>query len=296
MRRLCPSINELMAFEATARHGSITRAAMELCVTQGAVSRQILGIEEWLGVKLFERIKQRLVLTDTGRSYLAKVRPSLDALEAATVELRAHRGAGGMFTLACVPTFGAKWLIPRLPAFMQRHPDINLSFVPYAQSAEFLTSGGPDAAIRFGEGVWPNTVAEYVAGRELLAIAAPGIAQAIRQPDNVAEHTLLHHTSVPHAWEDWRAATGIARLETYVGPRFDQYSVLIQGAIAGLGVALVPECLVRDELASGVVRAVFSNTIKGWKGYYLCYPDDRQHLSSLVEFRNWLLEQANMQD
>ena len=293
MRRLCPSINELKAFEAVARHVSITHAAGELCVTQGAVSRQILSLEDWLGVKLFERIKQRMVLTDTGRAYLAKVRPSLAALEAATVELRAQRGTGGVFTLACAPTFGARWLIPRLPALNRIHPDITLSFAPYAQSPEFLTGGGPDAAIRFGEGVWPNEVADYVTGRELVVIAAPSVAKALRKPADVARHPLLHHTSVPHAWEDWRAAMDVAKLDTYAGPRFDQYSLLIQAVVAGLGVALVPECLVREELASGKVRAVYSNTIKGWKGYYLCYPEDRQHLPALVAFRSWLLGQAS---
>ena len=132
MRRVCPSVQELKAFEATARHMSVTRAATELCVTQGAVSRQILNLENWLGIALFERVKQRLVLTQAGQTYLAQIRPSLLALETATIELRASAGASGVLNLACVPTFGAKWLIPRLPDFKRLHPDISVSFVPYA--------------------------------------------------------------------------------------------------------------------------------------------------------------------
>ena len=129
MRRLCPSIQELQAFETTARYMNVTRAASELCVSQGAISRQILNLEEWLGVPLFERIKQRLVLTEAGRSYLKNIRPSLSKLEAATIELRAHRGSGGVFNLACAPTFGAKWLIPRLASFLKQQPEIKQELI-----------------------------------------------------------------------------------------------------------------------------------------------------------------------
>jgi DNA-binding transcriptional LysR family regulator len=293
MRRLCPSIQELQAFEAAARHMSITRAATELCVTQGAVSRQILSLEAWLEVRLFERVKQRLILTQPGRTYLAQVRPSLLALESATVELRTSATAAGLFHLACVPTFGAKWLIPRLPDFKRQHPDITVSFVPYVQGAEFVMGGSIDAAIRFGEGIWPNAQADYLTGRELLAVAAPSMAQKIQGAQDVAKCPLLHHSSVPHAWEDWRMAAGIADMESYAGARFDQFSLLIEAVIAELGVALVPACLISEELGSGKMQAISGNTIEGWKGYYLCYPEERQHLPALLAFRAWLLRQAN---
>lgn len=293
MRRLCPSIQELQAFEAAVRHMSITRAATELCVTQGAVSRQIRSLEDWLGVHLFERVKQRLVLTQAGRSYLARVRPSLLALESATVELRTSASATGLFHLACVPTFGATWLIPRLPDFKRQHPDITVSFVPYVRGADFVMGGSIDAAIRFGEGIWPNAHADYLTGRELLAVAAPSMAQKIQRVQDVSHYPLLHHASVPHAWEDWRVAAGISDMESYAGARFDQFSLLIEAVIAELGVALVPACLISDELSSGKIQSISGNTIEGWKGYYLCYPEERQHLPALLAFRAWLLRQAN---
>lgn len=293
VRRVCPSVQELKAFEATARHMSVTRAATELCVTQGAVSRQILNLENWLGIALFERVKQRLVLTQAGQTYLAQIRPSLLALETATIELRASAGASGVLNLACVPTFGAKWLIPRLPDFKRLHPDISVSFVPYAQSGDFVVGGAVDGAIRFGEGIWANTLVDYLTGRELLAVAAPAIAQEIRRARDVANWPLLHHTSVPHAWEDWRVAAGLAEMESYAGARFDQFSLLIEAVIAELGVALVPECLIRSELLSGKMQALSGNTIEGWKGYYLCFPEERQHVPALMAFRAWLLSQVN---
>ena len=292
MRRVCPSIQELQAFEAAARHMSITRAATELCVTQGAVSRQILSLEDWLGIPLFERVKQRLVLTQAGHTYLSGIRPSLFALESATIELRASATATGVLTLACVPTFGAKWLIPRLPDFKRKHPDITVSFVPYAQSGDFILGGTVDVAIRFGEGVWPNAVVDYLTGRELLAVAAPAISQKIRQAQDVADWPLLHHTSVPHAWENWRVAAGLEELKSYVGARFDQFSLLIEAVIAELGIALVPACLIGSELLSGKVQAISGSTIEGWKGYYLCYPEERQHLPTVMAFREWLISQV----
>ena len=293
MRRVCPSIQELQAFEAAARHLSMTRAATELCVTQGAVSRQILSLEDWLGICLFERVKQRLVLTQAGHTYLAQIRPSLQALERATIELRASATAAAVLTLACVPTFGAKWLIPRLPDFRRKHPDITVSFVPYAQSGDFIVGGSVDVAIRFGEGVWPHAIVDYLTGRELLAVAAPAIAQKIRHAQDVAAWPLLHHTSVPHAWEDWRMASGLAEMKSYAGARFDQFSLLIEAVIAQLGVALVPACLISSELLSGKVQAISGNTIEGWKGSYLCYPEDRQHLPALIAFRQWLISQVD---
>ncbi len=293
MRRVCPSIQELQAFEAAARHMSITRAATELCVTQGAVSRQILSLEDWLGIPLFERVKQRLVLTQAGHTYLARIRPSLFALETATIELRTSATTAGVLTLACVPTFGAKWLIPRLPDFKRKHPNITVSFVPYAQNGEFILGGSVDVAIRFGEGVWPNAIVDYLTGRELLAVAAPAIAQKIRHAKDVAAWPLLHHTSVPHAWEDWRVSAGLDEMKSYAGARFDQFSLLIEAVIAQLGVALVPACLISNELLSGKVQAISGNTIEGWKGYYLCYPEERQHLPAVMAFREWLISQVS---
>ena len=139
MRRFCPSLTDLQAFEVAARHSSFTRAAQELCVTQGAVSKQVKHLEAFVGVELFLRIRQGLVLTEAGRAYLAKIQAGLGQIEAATVELIAHQGRGGTLNLTCMPTFGARWLIPRLTAFMRQRPDIHVEFLPHRQGYDFST-------------------------------------------------------------------------------------------------------------------------------------------------------------
>ncbi|GAB4398792.1 MAG: transcriptional regulator GcvA [Rhodoferax sp.] len=292
MRRICPSIQELQAFDAVARHLNMTHAAEELCVTQGAVSKHILRLEEWLGVRLFERVKQRLVLTPPAKTYLALIRPSLAALEAASLKLRTAGQDQATLQLACVPTFCAKWLLPRLPTFLQTHPEVKISFTPF--SSAFGQGPADDAlvTIRYGEGVWAHTCADYLTGRNLLLVGAPQIAGQIRDPQDLKHCGLLHHTSLPHVWENWRRANGDLPMNAYAGMRFEQFSLLIEAAVAGLGVALVPACLIQPEIADGRLATVSNSTIDGWKGYYLCYPPDMQHRHDLAALRDWMLEQV----
>jgi len=155
MRRFCPSLTDLQTFEAAARYSSFTQAAQALCVTQGAVSKQIKHLEEFVGVKLFLRIRQGLILTEAGQVYLQKIQTGLSEIEAATMELIAHQGQGGTLHLTCMPTFGARWLIPRLTAFMRQRPDIRIEFLPHRQGYDFSTPE-LDVAVRFGEGIWPE--------------------------------------------------------------------------------------------------------------------------------------------
>lgn len=172
MRRFCPSLTDLQAFEVAARHSSFTRAAQELCVTQGAVSKQVKHLEAFVGVELFLRIRQGLVLTEAGRAYLAKIQAGLGQIEAATVELIAHQGRGGTLNLTCMPTFGARWLIPRLTAFMRQRPDIHVEFLPHRQGYDF-SAPELDAAVRFGEGLWPGSGADYIVGRDIVPVYSP---------------------------------------------------------------------------------------------------------------------------
>jgi LysR family transcriptional regulator, glycine cleavage system transcriptional activator len=300
VRRLCPSITELQAFDAACRHESFTQAAVEMHCTQGAVSRQIGSLEATVGVTLFERTRQRLVLTDAGRSYLLAVRPALAQLEAATIQLLSHGGRGGTLNIAALPTFGGKWLIPRLPAFQRAHPDIMLNFLPHAQGYDF-SRPELDASIRFGEGVWPGAQSDYIAGRDAIVIVSPGALTALAQETkkkrtlaarDLPKIGLLHHISVPHAWEEWFARAGLKDVNPHVGPRFDQFTLIIQAVNAGIGAAVVPRCLVEDELHSRRVVAPFATGVTLSQGYYLCTPDSKAHLPSLNTFRSWLLKEA----
>ncbi len=294
MRRLQPPIHLLKAFTATARFGSVSRACEALHLTQSAVSKQIAELEQLTGVLLFERIRQRLTLTPAGLRYEAAIRPLLAQLEAATLELITSADGGGALHLSTLPTFGAKWLIPRLPAFQQAHPHIALHFVPYVHGYDFQRAD-LDCAILFGKGNWPGAVAQYLTGRDVMLIAppAPPGQPLLRQAQDVAGFTLLQHVSVPHAWTHWCEAHGVRGVNALLGPQLDQFHSLIRAVMAGMGLALVPRCLVSEDVAQGLVSAPLNDGYRDEMGYYLCYPESRSHLKPLTSFRDWLLAEVN---
>lgn len=292
MRRFCPSLTDLQAFEVTARQGSFTLAARELCVTQGAVSKQIKHLETFLGVQLFLRSRRGLVLTEAGRGYLRRVEAALGQIEAASLALIAHQGKGGTLYLTSLPTFGAKWLIPRLPAFLRRCPDVHIEFLPHRQGYDF-SSPDLDAAVRFGNGAWPGSQADYIVGRDVAPVCHPRLAQrGFDSPEDLLRHPLLHHTSTPEAWPDWFNDAGCPTPRSRDGARFDQFSLLAQAAIAGFGIALIPRCLVEDELRDGKLVLALDLPVQAHRGYYLCYPEHKASLPTLQAFRGWLLDVA----
>lgn len=293
MPNAIPSSKLLRAFEASARHASFTRAAQELCVTQGAVSRAVAELEDELGLDLFVRVGKRLVVTDAGTAYLARIGPALREIEAATSDLFLHRARGGVLRIAVLPTFNAKWLIPRIASFAVQHPEVMLEFEPHTTSYAFDRSS-LDCAIRYGAGVWPGAMADYVDGRKLVVVGAPRlVGKRPLQGKDIGRFTLLHHTSVPNAWQEWFAGTQAEARGSLAGPRFDQYSVLIQAASAALGLALVPECLVQDELSEGLVVTPFDHVLEASTGYFLCYPETRADHKPLRVFRDWILQEAS---
>ena len=295
MKRLQPPLHLLKAFVTTARFGSVSRASESLHLTQSAVSKQIAELEDMTGVLLFERIRKRLVLSPPGVRYEAAIKPLFAQLEAATLELITSSDGGGALHLSTLPTFGAKCLIPRLPAFQALHPQIALHFVPYVQGYDF-SRADLDCSILFGDGNWPGAVAEYIAGHEMALIAPPVLPStpsAITTAQDLVGMTLLHHVSVPQAWARWADVHGVTGLNPLAGPQLDQFHSLIRAVMAGMGVALVPYCLVKDDIAAGLVSAPLQAAYWGgyWgdTGYYLCYPEARSHLQPLNHFRDWLL-------
>ena len=291
MKRLQPPLHLLKAFITTARFGSVSRASEALHLSQSAVSKQIAELEDMTGVLLFERIRKRLVLSPAGTRYETAIKSLLAQLEAATLELITSADGGGALHLSTLPTFGAKCLIPRLPAFQKLHPQIALHFVPYVQGYDF-SRADLDCSILFGDGNWPDTVAEYIAGHEMALIAPP--SQVIAVAQDLVGMTLLHHVSVPQAWAHWAGVHAVANINTLAGPQLDQFHSLIRAVMAGMGVALVPHCLVKDDIAAGLVsaplQAEYWGGYLGDTGYYLCYPEARSHLLPLNHFRNWLLD------
>ena len=294
MKRACPTIQELLAFDAVARHESLTKAATSLCISVSAVSKQLAGLEEFLGRPLLQKSGRGVVLTPAAREYLAKVSPSLRALETATFEFRAGSAGAGVITLASVPTFLTKWLIPRLPDFRKTHPGVTFSFCQHLGPGESLTPD-IDAAIRYGSGDWPGMRSDYIAGKEFVCVHAPALRQAgwPSRPADLLEPTLLHHEQAQLAWRTWAHRHDIDESSTLAGPRFAQYSAIVQAAASGLGVALVPRILVEEELANGSLEA-YGAPIDLDQGHYLCFERERLERPLFAAFRSWLLAQGTV--
>jgi DNA-binding transcriptional LysR family regulator len=297
-RRVLPSLAALQAFEAAVRHMSFTRAAHELHVTQSAVSRQIRQLEDFVGHLLFNRTKHRLSLTEPGEVYAKAVRDLLEQAEAATLQVMAYGSGGGMLTVALLPTFGSRWLVPRLGAFAATYPDIQLNLVTQVQPFEFAGSD-IDAAIHFGSDAWPGAVCHRLMGEVMVPVVAPALlggAQSLARPEEVAQFTLLQLATRPQAWQNWFRAVGIDHVDGRFGPRFEQFYMVIQAAIAGLGVAMLPRFLIQEELSSGRLVVAIERPVTSSDAYYLVHPERKADLRRVVVFRDWLVEQCAAHD
>jgi LysR family glycine cleavage system transcriptional activator len=290
-RPLLPSVTALSAFESAARHLSFSRAAAELHLTQGAVSRQIRQLEEMLGLDLFERVNQRVFLTDAGTTYLQDVRALLAGLTEATQRVMASAGGGGVLNLAVLPTFATRWLMPRLPRFLADHPGVTVNFSvrlePFSFGEQPL-----DAAIHHGEPTWPGAVCRHLCDEAVIPVAAPAFVgdRSIGAPDDLARVPLLHQSTRPTAWRDWFDANGIDAGPAARGARFDQFGMIAQAAVAGLGVALVPRFLVEDELAAGRLAILFDLPLRSGTAYWYVYPEAKSGSALVRAFGDWLAE------
>ncbi len=291
-RRLMPSLSALMAFEAAARLGNTTRAAEELHLTQGAISRQIKLLEEQLGIMLFERIRQRIVLTQAGSYYADEIRQTLDRFAGVTAQAISFRTAGGILRLGMLPTFGTKWLIPRLHDFFSQHRGITVNFSSHIHQVDFQRDQ-LDAAIHFGDDEWPGVVLHRLLGEEIVPVASPKLIQQekIKKPDDLVRTTLLAQTTRLDAWANWFRSRQLDSLESTPTLVFEQFAMIIQASIANLGVALVPKVLVKDEVKNGDLVELFGSSVIDDKAYFLAYPRDRADYPPLVAFRDWLLGQ-----
>ena len=293
MRRRIPSIEALIAFEAAARHLSFTRSADELALTQSAVGRQVASLEDYLGVPLFNRVKKRLSLTEIGQIYARQVRENLERMERDTLAAMAHRDAGGVLEIAVIPTFATRWLIPRLPHFYAEHKQVTVNLTTRAEP--FLFTDTPfDAAIHFGDPVWPGSIAKYLFGEEMTPVCSPLLlkGKTALQPEEVTNYTLLHQSARPDAWRNWHAQAGIHDADCMRGQRYELFSMLVEAARAGLGIALVPRFFVSHELALGELMLPCDLSLRSEKGYYLVYPECKQNSPLLQAFERWLLTEA----
>lgn len=291
-RRLLPSIKALAAFDAVSRHESFSEAAEELSLTQGAVSRQIAALEAQLNVTLFERNSRQVILTDAGRNYLQAIQPALTAIRAASLNIMSHMG-NKTLNLALLPTFGTRWLIPKIPRFVAQYPDIILNFSTRIGKVDFEKEG-LDAAIHIGQPDWPDANFKFLMDETVLPVCSPAFLQihAITAPADLLKMPLFHMVSRPNAWAHWFNSLGIKQ-PPHSSMRFEQFSNVSQACIAGLGIALMPEFLIHTEIATGQLVPVWPHKIKSLSHYYFVTPKSRQPQSTVQAFKNWLLSEVN---
>jgi len=292
-RNFLPSIDQLLAFEATARHGSITKAAEEQHLTQSALSKQILQLEGRLGIELFHRVRQRIILTDAGRLYAAEVGLVLDGLANATHRAIAIVATSNTINLAVLPTLAARWLIPRLPRFMALHPEATINLASRSEPFDF--SLDPlDGAIHFGEPFWPAAVCIRLMAENVLPVCSPAYrsARSIRSCRDLTGCNLMHKSTRPTLWAEWFGQAGVEAPFALRGPCFAQFAMLAQGACAGMGVALLPSFLIEQELASGTLEVLFDLPLLSEKAYYFVVPEFKATTPLVDAFKQWLLSEA----
>lgn len=284
-----PSLNGLRAFETVARHMSFTKAAEELNVTQTAVSHQIRRLEAELGVPLFLRLNDGLALSEDGQAYLPGIRAAFHELRYSTEQLLESRDKS-VLTISTLVSFASKWLLPRLPSFQQAFPAIDVRISASTERVDFRKDA-IDAAIRYGRGDWKGLRADFLMSDEVFPVCSPALAQTLRAPADLANHTLLQVSGVTAGdWGAWLRAAG-QPLQLAEGPRmtFDLAMMAVQAAVDGQGVCIGRSTYVEDDLRAGRLVAPFGLRLKDELGFYLVTPHETAESKKIVAFRTWLL-------
>lgn len=296
LNRSLPPLGSLVAFDAAARHLSITRAADELSLTQAAVSRKIRGLEEDLGVALFRRLHRSLRLTAEGERLHAAVSGSLWRI-AETAEGLREQGAPSQVSISTTIAFATLWLMPRLSRFRAAHPDIELRLTAGDHHID-VEGEGIDAAIRYGDGRWRGLAAEPLLQEDVFPVCSPGYLQrnpGIASPADLRAHPLLHLDVSYRNWMDWGEWFRTFELQAPPvkrGLRFNTYTILIQAATAGEGVALGWRNLVEEFLAAGTLVRPIDAVCPSGGAYHIVWPDTAEPSAEMQCFVEWLRKEA----
>jgi LysR family transcriptional regulator, glycine cleavage system transcriptional activator len=292
MLRRLPPLNALKAFEAAARSESFTRAAEELNVTQGAVSHQVKALEATLGIKLFNRERQRLVITESGREYLTVIRDALDRIAVGTDRL-VQRQTSGVLTVSTSPDFAAKWLVYRLGRFAEAHPDIDLRVSATMHHVDFARED-VDLAVRHGDGNWAGLDVVRLCTEQLFPVCAPKLVSGrtrITKASDLLKFPLLHLDDWK-TWSRWFDAAGIADAKPLHGPVLNRASMLIDAAVDGQGIALARTALAAWDLINGRLIKLLDMSLRLSNTYWIICPKATAALPKIAMFRAWLLAEA----
>ncbi len=298
MRRPMPPLNALKAFEAAARHLSISLAAEELKVTPAAISHQVRQLEDFIGLPVFERSGRGLALTDAGNAGLRDLRNAFASLEAAMDAIESL-GETGILNVSVAPSFASKWLLPRLSSFEAEHPEIDVHVSASMLLTDFANDG-IDIAIRYGAGGYQDVVFEKLLTESLIPVCSPDFlrnAQPLKSVSDLAGVTLLHDDSPDNDpscpnWDMWLRAAGVHNVDATRGPRYNQASLVIEAAILGRGVALTKSALAEGDLEAGRLVRPFATVLPVDFAYYFVAPKAKLNLPKVSFFREWLRQQT----
>ena len=294
MSRDLPSLNAIRMFDAAARTESFTRAADELHVTQGAVSRQIALLEEQLGARLFHRKGPRLSLTEAGGAYQTVVREALEIIRQGTAQIRRARQTNTV-TVSILPSFASQWLIPRLPQFEKLHPEVSLRLEASYRVIDFARENEIDCSIRYGRGPWSGVYTKQITNHILIPVCTPQLAGKIRSVEDLAGQRLLSEIPLYDEWQRWFARFNIKR-PTDNNLVYDDTSMQIRAAADGHGVMLAREEFITDYLVSGRLVRLFSEEIVSNFQYHFVSLPERFSNISVRHFHDWLFNSVESDD
>lgn len=293
-RRFIPSTSALVALESVARTGSFTLAAQELSLTQSAVSRQVRGLEELLDCALFDRNSRKVELTEAGRIYVGEVQQALQIIRDATIQVVTKRPEK-VLNVAILPTFGTRWLMPRISGFVAKYPDITLNFTTRIGRFDFVADD-LDIAIYHGLPDWPNVNCTLLMSETVVPVASPVFRDAnqISSSQDLLSVQRLSMHSRPTAWKNWFESQGID-LSSNSGMFFEQFSTLSQACVAGIGVALMPEFLIEPELKKKELVRIGASVVND-SAYYVAQPIQQGANKAADLFKAWLLSEAGKKE
>jgi len=292
-RRLLPPIGALQSFLAAARHQSVSRAANEVGLTQSAVSRQVAVLEEWLQTELFKRIGRNVVLTAEGRAYAEAIGPALASIRIATARVLARPDANTL-SIATLPSFGMRWLAPRLGRLTHEMPDLVINVSARVHEFDFAEEGF-DAAIHFGRPDWFDAEHDLLFAEQSVAVVAPQLLaeRSLHHPADLLAVPLLMQAERRSAWGRWFEQVDVRVEQPLEGPVFEHFLMVAQAAIGGAGAAMLPRFMVEAEIQAGTLVSPFDQVLDGEGAYYLVYPAAHLHRPAFARFRAWLLAEAS---
>lgn len=295
MARRIPPLNPLRVFEAVARTENLTAAAQQLHVTQSAVSRQIATLESYLGLQLFRRERHGVTLTRAGQAYADQILPAFDAIAEATEKLTKSSRQGAL-RVRTYTTFATKWLVPRLPRFHARHPNVEIRITNAVPDVDF-DRDAVDVAIQFGDGRWPNVHADLLFGDEIEPVCSPEFS-ARHVPDPARPQALLRERLLisryrQGEWEDWLRMVGLAQ-EARDSERMSFGSTFLswQSAADGMGLAMGQSRLLAAEFEAGKLVRPFAAPLRREQAYFLVRPQQQRESRKVTAFRDWLLAEC----